>query len=157
MLIARLKLLYSPVRIRVNYALSHLEMVGAFKKAIGSGWIHSDATPEHFPIQGTGIVDLEFLRFVTADQDLDFDDCANELHDYWKVQQAMLEHMLAFGTAYPVQFRDRIYALGRVWTDSDDRRQVICADQYNCEYGLNLRWHGQGLDRFGMVAAVRPV
>lgn len=121
-------------RLTINYALTLAEMIAAGRY----DWTNSDITAKRFPIVGLGTALVEhklfhFDRTVSSDE-------AERLIVAGGYQPAKIEHLLAFGAAYPEEQRKYpIIALGSV-ANVRGARLVSCLYRDGSGRDLYLGW-----------------
>ena len=94
----------------VDYRKSLLDMIKA-----GDYWWYNDSiNADHFPIQGSGQVELD-IELINYDQSMESDEVIQALNAHG-LRPVTLPELLAFGATYPDVQRDfPIVALGSVW------------------------------------------
>jgi len=130
------------------------------EQAVADGkydWKNSDVTAEHFPISPEMIgkkVDISG-RLFHFDRNISSEDAIKEM-DSDGCRPATLMELLALGVTHPeLQRQFPIIALGSVWRDSDDRRQVPFLDVDDDDRGLSLYYFGSGWDASCRFLGVR--
>jgi hypothetical protein len=119
----------------VDYDMSFADMIKVGKY----DWVNDDITAEHFPITGSGKVDISFElvhRNIAAN--------SKEILFYMEknnLRPATLFELLAFGAKYPGKQREfPIIALGSSWVVSDGDRGVPDLDGNDSKRYLGLDW-----------------
>jgi hypothetical protein len=121
--------------ITVDYSQSLAEMIAAGHY----DWTNSDITAEHFPIKGTGAVEVK-TQLVHLNRHAMTREVMAEL-DRRGLRPATIEELLAFGAKYPdMQRQFEIIALGSCWVIPDDCLNVPCLCKNDGGRGLGLRW-----------------
>ncbi len=117
----------------------------SLEQMIASGnydWKNSDLTASRFPVIGEGIVEYEF-KYVHPNQAVSSETAVDlikkeDSENPW--EPAKVEHLLAFGAAFPDEQRKfPIVGLGSVGEVGDDRR-VPCLYRYDSRRVLYLYW-----------------
>jgi len=104
-------------------------------------WINSDITDKHFPVKGSGKVELnpELIHYGKL---ISSDEIIQDL-DQRGLRPATLAELLAFGEKYPDEQRKYpIVALGSVWQHWGGNRYVACLGCFESERELNLHYCG---------------
>lgn len=136
--------------VTVNYDLSVEDAVKAGKYDCKNDRI----TSKNFPSKRKGKVDAEIILVKFA-KDMESEAILLEL-DKQGLRPAELPELLAFGEKYPeVQREFPIVALGSVWQDAGDDRNVPCLSGGSDERGLYLYWFSVGWDSDYRFAALR--
>lgn len=123
----------------VDYGMSLADMIKAGKY----DWVNDDITAEHFPITGSGKVEVSFelvhLNKSTSSEEILLHMEKNNL------RPATLAELLAFGAKYPEKQREfPIIALGSSWVYRDGDRCVPYLGRYDSKRRLVLGWFGSG-------------
>jgi hypothetical protein len=122
-------------KVVVDYGLSLSEMI----KLGNYGWFNDDITDKHFPMQGTGKHEVE-LVLVHLNQNA----TTKEVLEYLNregLEPAKIEHLLAFGAAYPeIQREFLVIAFGSVWVDVNGHRFYPSLDCLGGKRELLLDW-----------------
>jgi hypothetical protein len=136
--------------ITIDYGMSLRDMIAAGKYDRTNEYI----TAEKFPVQGLGSMQFEarlfhFDRSTSSEKAIDLIAC----NASW--EPAKLEHLLAYGAAYPEDQRQySIIALGSV-AEVRGLRHVPCLFQGGAERDLELGWWGGGWRGYCRFLAVR--
>lgn len=122
--------------VTVDYGKSLREMIAAGQYDFQNG----DITAKHFPITGTGQVEVE-LHLVHLNRVVSTDTVLAEL-DRRNLRPATIAELLALGAKYPnLQKEFPVVALGSVWRDLLGYRRVAYLDDWRGERKLYLNWH----------------
>lgn len=136
--------------VTVNYDLSLTEMIAAGKY----NWTNDDITAEHFPVSGSGQVEVN-VELVHFNRVIESENALKEL-DKAGFRPATLAELLTFGAKYPDKQREfPIIALGSVWRSRLGRRDVPVLWSRSYERDLHLAWFGHEWDEDCRFAAVR--
>lgn len=117
-------------------------------------WKNSDITSDHFPIKGTGTVELEG-QLVHFGRSMSSEAVIAELNKMG-LRPGTVEEILAFGAKYPEKQRQfPIVGLGSAWRGPDGSRRVVCLGGRGRERDLDLRWFGNDWDGYCRFLAFR--
>lgn len=124
-------------KVIVDYGLSLAEMIKAGKY----GWFNDDITAKNFTLEGSGQHEAELVLV-----HLNRDATTKEVREYLDEQglaPAKIEHLLAFGAAYPELQREfPIAALGSSFVRGLGGRSCPCLCCRGVGgRGLDLTWH----------------
>lgn len=135
--------------VTVDYGMTLEQMIAAGRYDSQNG----DITAEHFPLQGTGKVEVE-LHLVHLNKVVSTEEVLAEL-DRRNLRPAKIEEILALGAKYPnLQKEFPVVALGSVWQRSHGDRYVACLGRWLGERCLDLGWFGSDWDGHFRFAAV---
>ena len=113
-----------------------------FEQMIAAGsydWVSSDITSEHFPVKGTGEIELEG-QLIHYGRNMSSEAVLADL-DQRGLRPATMAELLAFGAKYPeLQRQFPIVELGSVWQSPDGDRDVGCLGRGGRGRGLRLGW-----------------
>ena len=130
------------IALRVNYGLTLEQMIAAGKY----DWGCDDITAKRFSIEGVGTGEFEaklfhFDRYIPSDH-------AKSLIEEAGYEPAKIEHLLAFGAAYPdEQWKYPIVALGSVGEIAGfGFRFVPCLCGFRFRRDLSMDWWSGGWD-----------
>ena len=137
-----------PVTVDYTQTLEQMIAAGRYDKQ------NRDITQEHFPLQGSGQIEVE-LHLVHLNRDASTDSVLAEL-DRRGLRPATLAELLAFGAKHPnLQKEFPIIALGSVWRHWGGSRGVACLAGWGGERSLSLDWLGHDWGRCCRFLAVR--
>ena len=117
-------------------------------------WTNSDITDKHFPVEGSGTVEID-IELVHYGRDMSTDAVLKDL-DARGLRPAKIEELLALGATKPELQREfPIIALGSVWRNLDGSR--FCPDLFGSgsRRGLRLYWLDNDWNEICRFAAVR--
>ena len=139
----------STYQVTVDHGQTLEEMIAAGRYDMRKNYI----TAEHFPVQGTGKVDVE-LHLVHLNRSASTNTVLAEL-DRRNLRPATLPDLLAFGAKYHnIQKDFPIVALGSVWQDRYGRRIVAGLELWDGGRALGLFWiEGGWGGRYRFLAA----
>ncbi len=121
----------------VDYGMSLADMIKAGKY----DWVNDDITVEHFPITGSGKVEVSF-ELVHLNKSISSKEVLLHMEKN-NLRPATLAELLAFGAKYPEKQREfPIIALGSSWVNRDGNRRVPYLYGYDSERYLDLSWFG---------------
>ncbi|MCX6743687.1 MAG: hypothetical protein NT116_05665 [Candidatus Parcubacteria bacterium] len=126
-------------KVVVDYSKTLAEMI----KAGNYSWFNDDITEKYFPLQGAGQHEVE-MELVHLNRNATTKEVLEHLNGLG-LESAKIEHLLAFGVAYPdVQKEFPVIALGSVWVLSSGLRSSPCLFSSNGQRRLSLSWHKDG-------------
>jgi len=129
----------STYQVTVDYSETLEEMIAAGRYDTRN----NNISAEHFPVQGTGKVDVE-LHLVHLGRDASTDAVLAEL-DRRGLRPARIEELLALGAKHPnLQKEFPIVALGSVWRGWFGLRSVAYLEGWRGGRRLGLGWGGPG-------------
>ncbi|MFH0857642.1 MAG: hypothetical protein V1848_02745 [Candidatus Magasanikbacteria bacterium] len=106
-------------------------------------WSNPDITPENFPINGTGVVEVP-LELVHLNKVVSSNMVLVHL-DANGMRAATVEELLAFGATYPeIQRKFPVVALGspNLWPGCSCPLPYLTSGRFERELKLNWRWFG---------------
>jgi len=124
-------------KVVVDYGKSLAQMI----EAGDYGWFNDSINDKNFPLQGVGQHEVELVlvhlnRNATTKEVLEYLDNQGLI-------PAKIEHLLAFGVAYPeIQKEFPVVALGSVWVGVNGSRNYPCLDCDDDQRKLDLIWYG---------------
>lgn len=119
-------------------------------------WTDSDITERHFPVEGSGTVEVD-IEFVHYNRVMSTDDVLNDL-DRRGYRPATIDELLALGADPKTRDLQRefpIVALGSVWQELYGRRGVAALGGNASRRCLDLGWIEDVWDGVYRFAAVR--
>jgi hypothetical protein len=119
----------------VDYSKTLAEMI----KAGDYGWFNDDITEKHFPLQGAGQYEVE-MELVHLNRNVTTKEVLEHLNNLG-LEPAKIEHLLAFGAAYPeLQRQFPIVALGSSFVGGGGVRFYPCLSSGGDRRELSLGW-----------------
>lgn len=121
--------------VTVDYSLSLARMIAAGQYR----WVHTDITGDNFSTTGVGqaqvntvLVNYRHIMFTPA--------ILGDLSRR-QLRPATISELLAFGATYPEKQQERlIFALGSIWSRSDNNRQIAYLRSSRHGRGVDLYW-----------------
>jgi hypothetical protein len=137
-------------KVTVDYGLTPEQMIAAGRYDSVDGVI----TSAHFPVQGEGKVEREFV-LVHFNEVMTTDEVLSEL-DRRGLRPAKIEELLALGATRPdLQREFLLEALGSSFKDDIGVHSYPCLYGLGVDRGLGLDYDVNGLDEFSRFLAVR--
>ena len=137
-------------RVMVDYGRKLKAMIEAGQY----DWTNSDITEKHFPIEGSGTVEVD-IELVHYGRDMSTNAVLKDL-DSRGLRPAKIEELLALGAAKPELQREfPIIALGSVWRHLSGDRNCPYLLRYGSKRNLYLYWIDNDFAGVCRFAAVR--